>query len=154
MASNPKMEYQIFLCIFQKKSAMATLGLKEMGNFFWEGREKSLPNWLFQFSCAKLRQPTGQTFFPNFPKEFSHFLQAIAEFFWKIQRKTWYSNLGLDAMPLSLKNLLLTNVACPCATKSRKEIKWSLLKSLTSESTPSATQFYKRSYKISHNPGL
>jgi hypothetical protein len=33
MASNPKMEYQVFLCIFQKNSAMATLGLKEMGKF-------------------------------------------------------------------------------------------------------------------------
>ena len=39
MASNPKMEYQVFLCIFQKNSAMATLGLKEMGKFLWEGRE-------------------------------------------------------------------------------------------------------------------
>ena len=28
------------------------------------------------------------------------------------------------------------------------------VKSLTSEATPSATQFFKRSYKISHNPGL
>ena len=28
-------------------------------------------------------------------------------FFWKMQRKTWYSILGLGAMPLSLKNLLL-----------------------------------------------
>ena len=43
MASNPKMEYQVFLCIFQKNSAMATLGLKEMGKFLWEFREKSLP---------------------------------------------------------------------------------------------------------------
>ena len=32
---------------------------------------------------------------------------AIAEFFWKMQRKTWYSILGMDAMSLSLKNLLL-----------------------------------------------
>ena len=40
MASNPKMEYQVFLCIFQKISAMATLGLKEMGKFLWEGRGK------------------------------------------------------------------------------------------------------------------
>ena len=31
MASTPKMEYQVFLCIFQKNLAMATLGLKEMG---------------------------------------------------------------------------------------------------------------------------
>ena len=76
MASNPKMEYQVFLCIYQKNSAMATLGLKEMGKFLWEGREKVLPSWLSQFSFAKLRQPTGQTFFPTFPKEFSHFLQT------------------------------------------------------------------------------
>ena len=41
---------------------MTTLGLKEMGKFVWEGREK---------------------------------------------RKTWYSILGVEAMPLSLKNLLL-----------------------------------------------
>ena len=71
-----KMEYQVFLCIFQKNSAMATLGLREMGNFLWEGREKSLPRWLSQFSFVKLRQPTGQTFYPTFPKEFYHFLQT------------------------------------------------------------------------------
>ena len=40
MASTPKMEYQVCLCIFQKNSAMATLCLKEMGKFFWKGREK------------------------------------------------------------------------------------------------------------------
>jgi hypothetical protein len=51
--------------------AMATLGLKEMGKFLWEGWEKSLTSWLF----AKLRQPTGHTFFPTFLKEFSNFLQ-------------------------------------------------------------------------------
>ena len=58
MASNPKMEYQVFLCIFQKNSAMATLGLKEMGKFLWAGREKSLPSWLYLFSFAKLKLPT------------------------------------------------------------------------------------------------
>ena len=77
MASNPKMEYQVFRCIFQKNSAMATtLGLKEMGKFSWEGREKGLPCWLSQFSKTKLRQLTGQTFFPTFPKDFYHFLQT------------------------------------------------------------------------------
>ena len=51
IASKPKMEYQVFLCIFQNNSAiMATLGLKEMGKFLWEGREKGLPCWLSQFS--------------------------------------------------------------------------------------------------------
>jgi hypothetical protein len=39
-ASNPKMEYQVLYCIFHKSLAMATLGLKEMGKFLWEGREK------------------------------------------------------------------------------------------------------------------
>ena len=34
---------------------MATLGLKEMGKFLWEGMEKVLPSWLSQFSLAKLR---------------------------------------------------------------------------------------------------
>ena len=76
MASTPKMEYQVLLCIFQKNLPMATLGLKEMGKFLCEGREKGLPCWLSQLSKTKLRQPTGQTFFPAFPKEFSHFLQT------------------------------------------------------------------------------
>ena len=31
---------------------MAALGLKEMGKFLWEGREKSLPSWLSQFSLS------------------------------------------------------------------------------------------------------
>ena len=44
MASTLKMEYQVFLCIFQKISAMATLGLKEIRKFFWEGSEKGLPS--------------------------------------------------------------------------------------------------------------
>jgi hypothetical protein len=56
--------------------AMATLGLMDMEKFLWECREKSLPSWLSQFSFAKLRQPTVQTFFPTFLKEFSHFLQT------------------------------------------------------------------------------
>ena len=36
MASTLKMEYQVFLCILQKNSAIATLGLKEMEKFLWE----------------------------------------------------------------------------------------------------------------------
>jgi hypothetical protein len=68
-----------FFCIFPMNFAMDTLGLKEMGKFFWEGREKCLPSWMSQFSLAKLRQPTRQTFFPSCPKK---------SFFWKMQRKT------------------------------------------------------------------
>jgi len=71
MVSNPKMEYQVLLCIFQKNSAMATLGLKEMGKFLWEGRGKGLTWWLSRFNKTKL-------------------LQTIAKFVWKMQRKVWY----------------------------------------------------------------
>ena len=46
MASNPKVEYKVFLCIFQKNSAMATLGMKEMGKFLW----------LSQFTFAKMKK--------------------------------------------------------------------------------------------------
>ena len=53
MASTPKMEYQVFLWIFQKNSD--TLGLKEMEKFLWECRKKGLPCWLSQFSKIKLR---------------------------------------------------------------------------------------------------
>ena len=50
MASDPKMEYHV--------------------------GEKGLPCWLSQFIKAKLTQPTGQNFFPNFTKDFSHLLQT------------------------------------------------------------------------------
>ena len=33
---------------------MATLGLKEMGKFLWEGREKGLLFWLSQFCKTKV----------------------------------------------------------------------------------------------------
>ena len=44
MASTPKMEYQVFLCIFQKNSAIATLGLKELNWDSQQGRPFSLPS--------------------------------------------------------------------------------------------------------------
>ena len=43
-----------FFWILPMNFAMATLGLKEMGEFLWEGKEKRLPSWLSQFSFAKL----------------------------------------------------------------------------------------------------
>ena len=63
-----------FFFIFPINFALATLDLKEMGKFLREGREEYLPSQLSQFSFAKLRQPTGQTLFPTFPKELSYFL--------------------------------------------------------------------------------
>ena len=50
MLSNPLFIITDFFCIFQTNFAMTTLGLKEMGKFLWEGREKVLPSWLSQFS--------------------------------------------------------------------------------------------------------
>ena len=60
MASNPLFIIPDFFCIFPMNFAMATLGLKEMG--------------------------PSQRNFPIFFKP----KVAIAEFFWKMQRKTWY----------------------------------------------------------------
>ena len=54
MASNPLFMIPDFFYSFQTNFAMATLGLKEMVKFLLEGREKSLPSWLSQFSFAKL----------------------------------------------------------------------------------------------------
>ena len=76
MVSNPLFIIPTCFCIFPMNFAMATLGLKVMGKFLREGRKNSLPSWLSQFSFAKLRQPTGQIFFPTLPKEFSHYLQT------------------------------------------------------------------------------
>ena len=61
--------------------AMATLGLKEMGKFLWEGREKGLPSWLSQFSKPKV---------------------AMAKFIGKMQKKSGIMKSGLDAKPLFL----------------------------------------------------
>ena len=52
MTSNPLFIIPHFFCI---SPALATLALKEMGKFLWEGREKNLPSWLSQFTFAKLR---------------------------------------------------------------------------------------------------
>ena len=60
---------------------MATLGLKEMGKFLWEGREKGLPCWLSQFSLQSL--------------------------FGKCKKKSGIMKSGLDAMPLFLLDDLL-----------------------------------------------
>jgi hypothetical protein len=59
IASNTFFKIPDLFCIFPMNFAMATLGLREMGKFLWEGRKKSF---------AKRRQPTGQTFFPYLPK--------------------------------------------------------------------------------------
>ena len=56
---------------------MATLGLKEMGKFLWEGREKVLPCWLSQFSKR------------SFPISFKPKV-AIDKFVWKMQIFFWY----------------------------------------------------------------
>ena len=42
MASNPLFIIPDFFRIFQTNFAMAILGLKEIGKFFWESREKVL----------------------------------------------------------------------------------------------------------------
>ena len=55
--------------------AMATLGLKEIGKFLWEGKEQGRP-----FSLPSQR---------NFPISFKPKV-AIAKFVWKMKKKIWY----------------------------------------------------------------
>ena len=106
MASTPKMEYQVFLCIFLKNSFMATLWENSVGKV----GKKVCPVGCLSLVLLNWDSQQGRPFsLPsqrNFPISFKPKV-AIAEFFWKMQRKTWYSILGVDAMPLSLKNLLL-----------------------------------------------
>ena len=66
MASTLKMEYLVFLCIFQKNSAMATLGLKEMGKFLLEGKEYGgernghwIDIFIYLFPLISLTGPDG-----------------------------------------------------------------------------------------------
>ena len=49
MVPTPKMEYQVFLCIFRKNFAMATSGLKEMGKFL-QTRPPVYLHWFFEIS--------------------------------------------------------------------------------------------------------
>ena len=91
MASNPKMEYQVFLCILPKNSPMATIGLKGMGKFLWEVREKGLSCWLSQFSKTKRDSQLGKLFSlssqENFPISFKPNV-ATAKFNGKMQKKS------------------------------------------------------------------
>ena len=53
MASNSLFIISDFFCIFPMNFAMATLGLKELGKFLWEGKKKSLPSWLLSLVLLK-----------------------------------------------------------------------------------------------------
>ena len=70
----------------RRKRGMASNPLFIISDFFFV--------WtLLWLRFAKLRQPTGQTFFPtsqrNFPISFKPKV-AIAKFVWKMQKKVWY----------------------------------------------------------------
>ena len=79
MASNPKMEYQVF-------PSLAKLN--------WDNQLGKL------FSLPSQR---------SFPISFKPKL-AIARLLWKMQEKTWYSILGLDAEPLFLQEDMLSKI--------------------------------------------
>ena len=95
--------------------------LRERGMAF--NPKNGIPGFSLYFpkelSLAKLNWDSqlGRTFFlssqRNFPISFKPKV-SITEFLWKMQRKTWYSILGLDAMPLSLKNLSLSKYKFIC----------------------------------------
>ena len=64
MVSNPLFKIPDFFCIFPMNFAMATLRLKVMGKFFWEGRDKSWPSRLSQFSFAIIETANRADLFP------------------------------------------------------------------------------------------
>ena len=103
MASIPKMEYQVFLYIFQKNSSMATLGLKEMGKFLWEGRKKGLPVGCLSLAKLYWDSQLGKLF--SLPSQRNFLISfkskvAIAKFTGKMQKKSGIMKSSLDAMPL------------------------------------------------------
>ena len=105
MASNPKMEYQIFPCIFQKNSAMATLAFEGNGKISLGMQGKKLAQLTVSVQFGYLK--TGQTFFPTFSKKFSHFLQnprqpQLSKIHWENAKKVWYHEKWVGRMPLFL----------------------------------------------------
>ena len=89
------MEYQVFLCIFQKNSAIATLGKTKKLNWdSQQGRSFSLPSKR------------------NFPISFKPKV-AIAKFIGKMQKKSGIMKSGLDAMPLFLLDDLFNKMETP-----------------------------------------
>ena len=57
---------------------MATLHLKKMGKFFWEGRENSLPSWLSQFCLSSFEKYKEKSLFSERPKPFFLFSEQGA----------------------------------------------------------------------------
>ena len=79
------------------------------------------------------------------------------------KRETWKLLLDINTIATSLATVAtqwpsinyvkLDGFFCTCGPCNPSNI-WTFAKSLTSDSTPSATQFFKRSNKISNPPGL
>ena len=109
------MEYQVFLCLFQKNSAMATLGLKEIGKILWKvGKKICLVGCL---SLAKVNWDSQLGKLVSLPSQMIFFISfkhkvVIAKFIGKMQKKSGITKSGLDAMPLFLLYDLLKNCFC------------------------------------------
>ena len=108
---HPKMEYQIFLCIFQKNLAMATLSLNEMDNSFGKVGKEVCPVGCLSLAKLNWDSQLGKLFsLPsqrNFPISFKPKV-AIAKFVGKMQnKKSGIMKSGLNAMPLFLLDDLL-----------------------------------------------
>ena len=83
-----KNNYFLFFFIFQKNSAMATLGLKE--------------NWKIPLGRQRKRSALLAVSVQRLQKV------AIAKFVWKMQKKSGIMKSGLDAMSLFLLDHLLS----------------------------------------------
>ena len=88
----------IFLGIFPMNFAMATLGLKEMGKFPWESKEKSLPSWQSKFSFAKLDKTANRAeLFLKIILPFPSNLISLLRSYKKIKNSRYFphANFGL-----------------------------------------------------------
>ena len=83
------------------------LGENDMNSTLFKSNWQQQEILLFFPICPSLQTPFSLPSQRNFPISFKPQV-AIAEFFWKMQRKTWYSILGLDAKPLSTKLVMLS----------------------------------------------
>ena len=116
---------------------MATLGLKEMRKFLWEGREKGLlpetANWA--------------NFFPYLPKGIfpfsSNLRYAQQSSLGKYKKKSGIMKSGLDAMPLFLLDDLLSKLLRKIhkVTKVGKQGQKSII-TLHYGSMPNLTEFF------------
>ena len=97
---------------------MATLGLKEMRKFLWEGSEEGRP--VGCLSLAKLNRNSELGKFFSLPSQSSFPISfkpkvAMAKFIGKMQKKIWYSVSGLENLLRKVEGKFLACCLFDCS---------------------------------------